>query len=282
VWLPASRRRLIRVPSAALVLYPESMAARGPGPLPLGVEVPIREAHLPIWRELTWWADWLQLRGSAVYAGDGLPRGNGDPVVVVPGFLGTDGYLGEMRDWLARIGYQPHDSQVGWNADCPDVILERLIENVRQIHKTTGRQLRIIGHSLGGTISRAAAVYEPALFVEVITLGSPLREIAVHPLVLGIARLLGELIPAPDESPRPHGDHIHDNTCSAEFAAALQQPLPTGIRFVSIYSRTDGIVDWRSCVDEPPGRNIEVDGTHLGLVYNVETYRAIAEALSAG
>jgi triacylglycerol lipase len=250
------------------------------GPIPLGTELPIREANLPIWRELGWWAEWLQLQGSAVYAGDGLPRGDGDPVVVVPGSLGTDGYLGEMRDWLARIGYEPHDSEVGWNADCPDVILKRLIENVRNIHKGVGRKLRVIGHSLGGTVSRAAAVYEPVLFTEVVTLGSPLREISVHPLVLGIARLLGELIPSPGESPRTHGDHVHDDTCSAQFTAALKRPLPKHVRFVFIYSRTDGIVDWRSCVDRPPGRNIEVDGTHLGLVYNVEVYRAVAETLS--
>jgi triacylglycerol lipase len=250
------------------------------GPVPLGAELTIREAYVPIWREAAWWADWLQLCGSAVYRGDGLPRGNGDPVVVVPGFLGTDAYLGEMRNGLARIGYSAHESKVGWNVDCPDEILEKLIKNVRQIQEQTGRRLRVVGHSLGGTISRAAAVYEPSLFAQVITLGAPLREISAHPLVLGIAKLLGELIPSPDGSPRPHSDHIHDYTCSAELAAALKRSLPKGVQFTSVYSRTDGIIDWRSCVDQPPGRNIEVDGTHLGLVYNVEVYRAIAGVLS--
>ena len=222
----------------------------------------------------------MGLRHSSVYRGEGIPKGNGEPVIVVPGFLGTDGYLRELHDWLARIGYVAHYSNVGWNADCPDVILERLLEEVRSTQRLTGRELRIVGHSLGGTISRAAAEYEPRLFSKVITLGSPLREISAHPLVLGVARLLGDILPSPEELPRKHGDHVHDATCSTKFVAALKLPWPSTVQSVSIYSRTDGIVDWRSSVDEPPARNVEVHSTHLGLVYNVEVYRAIGQVLA--
>src|SRR3989304_5462861 len=74
---------------------------------------------LPLWREALLGLDWLSLRASAVYRCIGVPRGDGSAVVLVPGFLGTDQYLGDMFSWLRRLGYQPYMSGMGWNAECP-------------------------------------------------------------------------------------------------------------------------------------------------------------------
>ncbi|MCH7836784.1 MAG: hypothetical protein IH864_07970, partial [Chloroflexi bacterium] len=86
---------------------------------------------LPIWREALVGMDWLTLRASAVYRGIGIPHGDGSVVVLVPGFLGSDQYLGDMFSWLRRVGYQPYMSGMGRNARCPDVLTNRLIETVK-------------------------------------------------------------------------------------------------------------------------------------------------------
>jgi hypothetical protein len=57
-------------------------------------------------------------------------------------------------------------------------------------------------------------------------------------------------------------------------------PLPDGVGFVSIYSRSDGIVDWHACLDPAAERYVEVDSSHIGMGLNPQVYRAIADALA--
>src|SRR4030095_4208997 len=89
-----------------------------------------QSAPVPIWREALVGLDWLSLRASPVFYGCGVPRGDGAAVVLVPGFLASDWYLFEIHAWLARIGYRPELSRVGRNADCLDVIAERLFVTI--------------------------------------------------------------------------------------------------------------------------------------------------------
>ena len=93
-------------------------------------DVEERPASVPIWRETLFGFDWLALRTSPVLYGCGIPRGDGAPVVVVPGFLGSDFYLLEMYFWLGRIGYRPFLSRIGRNAECLDVLVGRLLGTV--------------------------------------------------------------------------------------------------------------------------------------------------------
>ena len=71
------------------------------------------------------WHEWLVgvelafLRLSPLYWGYGVPHGDGSAVVLVPGFLGTDLYLTQFRNWLRRIGYEPFYSGIHMNADRP-------------------------------------------------------------------------------------------------------------------------------------------------------------------
>ena len=78
-----------------------------PGEIDLGGYEPTSR---PIWVEVFFPAEWLVLHLSPVYYGFGVPRGHGEPVVVVPGFLGDDRYLTELYLWLRRIGYRPYFS----------------------------------------------------------------------------------------------------------------------------------------------------------------------------
>ncbi len=248
--------------------------------LKIDCEVPISEEPTPIWREIFWPAEWFRLRSSDVYRGARLPRGAGQRVMLVPGFLSSDSSFDELHNWLERLGYSIHSSGIGRNNDCPDVMLARLLEAADYVVEESGERVRLIGHSLGGTLARAASVRRPDLVSHVVCLGSPIGDSRVHPLVLKLARMVGNARPTPDRQPRVHEDHYHDGTCMCELADAMEQPAPPHVVLASIFSKTDGVVDWRSSQEKPPGTNIEVKGTHLGLVINADAYSAIAWLLA--
>src|SRR6516225_9378423 len=90
-----------------------------------GFQQDFAEANLTIWKEALFGADLLLLCASPVFYGLGVPRGDGSGVVLVPGFLGTDSYLTQMRYWLERIGYRAYVSGIGLNADCPNILIQR-------------------------------------------------------------------------------------------------------------------------------------------------------------
>ncbi len=50
--------------------------------------------------------------------------------------------------------------------------------------------------------------------------------------------------------------------------------------FVSLYSRRDGIVNWRACLHED-AEHVEIEASHVGMAANRESYRAVAGALHA-
>jgi len=247
----------------------------------LDCELPVTEGKLDLWRELFWPADWLQLRTSSVYRGRNLALGDGRPVVLVPGFLASDASMVEMHRWLKRVGYDARMSRIGRNADCPDVLLEILEERVASVAEETGRSVTLIGHSLGGIMARALAVKRPEIVSQVITLGSPVRPGEVHPLVLSLMRAIARTKPLPEDSPRAHEDHYHCGTCSCALAEALNEPFPADVPRASIYSRRDGVIDWRSAVDDTPGVNVAVNSTHVGMTVSSEVYEAVADLLAS-
>ncbi len=139
--------------------------------------------------------------------------------------------------------------------------------------------MTLIGHSLGGSLARAAAVRVPDLVDQVITLGSPLRSVKAHPAVIEAARLLVRIAPTRHAE---HAGHTHGPTCACELSEALAALFPRAVRRTAVYTRGDGVVDWRTCIDGDESVDVEVTGTHLGLVVNAGAYEAIARALTAG
>ena len=129
----------------------------------------------PIWLEALFPLDWVALHASPVYYGFGVPRGNGEPVVLVPGFLGSDRYLTEMHLWLRRIGYKPYFSGIGRNVDCPELLTQRLLVTIQQAHAETHMPVTIIGHSMGGVVARyyVQVLGGDARVHTLVTLGSP-------------------------------------------------------------------------------------------------------------
>jgi pimeloyl-ACP methyl ester carboxylesterase len=215
---------------------------------------------------------------SPVWYGCGVPRGEGAPVVLVPGFLGTDVYLQDLYGWLRRMAYRPYMSQIGRNADCLDFLMARLLRRIEEAHVDTGHKVHLIGHSLGGMLSRAAATLRPELVASVVTLGSPFRGVRSHPVVMAAAARVRQRIQL--ERDRAVQPHCYTGYCVCPSTEALRHPFPAAIPQIAVYTRTDGITDWRFCVNDDPATNIEVPGTHVGLAFNPFVYRAIAAHLA--
>lgn len=235
-----------------------------------------RAASRPIWREAFIGLDWFALRSSPVYYGLGVPRGDGSAVIVVPGFMGTDLYLREMYYWLRRVGYRPYNSGIGWNAECISILVDRLSETISEAHAGTGGRVHLIGHSLGGILARSAAALQPDRIASVITLGSPFRGIQSHPLVLAAAQRVRARIRRQSGEYQPG---CYTGYCGCDAVRVLQRDLPSSIRQTAIYTKSDGIVDWRVCLSDDPNRDFEVGGTHVGLAFNASVYRLIAQRL---
>jgi triacylglycerol lipase len=242
-----------------------------------GFDKDMRESALPILFESLVGVDWTLLHLAPVYYGFGVPKGDGSAVVVVPGFLGSDIYLYELYLWLSRIGYKPYLSNIGWNADCLNTLSEKLIETINKAHEETGKKVHLIGHSLGGVLSRSAAIQFPDLIESLITLASPFRGVNSHPKVLEMSkRIRTRIFKKTDKSEFPN---CYTGHCHCNAVSALQNFLPKQLKQTAIYTKSDGIVNWRNCVSRFSPNNFEVTGTHIGLVYNFQVYKLIAERL---
>ena len=238
-----------------------------------------KPANVPVWRELFTGADWLALRCSPVYYGVGVPRGDNSAVILVPGFLANDNYLWEFNLWLGRLGYRPYMSQIGRNADCLNLIVNKLKKTINKAYLETGRKVHLIGHSLGGMLSRAAAQQSPAQVASVITLGSPFRGVSSHPLVLRASQAVQQRILK--GGLRPDQPDCFSHNCNCESVRALRQSVAnSAVMQTAIYSKQDGIVDWRNCLNLDPATNFEVISTHSGMAFNPSVYRIVALRLA--
>ena len=239
----------------------------------------------PIWNEVLFPVDWLALHLSPVYYGFGVPRGSGQPVVLVPGFLGSDRYLTEMHLWLRRIGYRPYFSGIGRNVDCPELLTQRLLVTIQQAHAETHQPVTIIGHSLGGMLARAAGHRAPSQVRQVITMGSPFRSVRAHPIVLSAANLVRSNIVSERRVRREVTQACFTPECPCAFVSTLKRDAdegasPTPFTRAAIYSKCDGVVDWRSCLEEEESLNSEVTATHIGMAFNPDVYRTVANLLA--
>jgi triacylglycerol lipase len=231
----------------------------------------------PLWREGRIGLEWAALRRSAVFRGAGVPPGDGRGVLLIPGFMAGDGSLATLTHWLRAAGWHTKSAGFRANVACSEVACGRLEERLERLAGSTGARVTIIGQSRGGVLAKALAARRPDLVAGVIALGSPVRaQLAVHPLVLaqvGVVATLGS-----GAVPGLMSWRCLRGACCAPFRDALAGPFPPGVGYVSLYSRTDGIVDWRSCVDSD-ATCVEVHGSHCGMSLNPEVYRAIGRAL---
>lgn len=238
------------------------------------VETP-QHVDISLWKECLCGVEYLQLKTSPVYYGFGVPHGKGDAVVIVPGFLGNDWYLVEMYLWLQRIGYRPYFSRIGHNATCPDKLMHRLLNSVNRAYADTGRPVHLIGHSFGGVLSRGVAVRKPERIASVNTMGSPFGGVRVNPLVLwAIAQVRKRT-----HKQGRQGKDCFTDSCACGFLCTMNSAFPASITQTTIYTKTDGVVDWKVCLNNNPETDFEVTGTHVGLAWNPQVYRILAHRL---
>lgn len=201
------------------------------------------------------------------------------PVVLVPGFMAGDGSLAMMGGHLRRLGHRTYRSTIHANVGCTRDATESLERRVEAIATKRGRPVTIIGHSLGGLLARGLAARRPDLVDGLITLGSPL-------LAPGAAHRLLLLDLAVVVSLRRVGiGGLMGADCTSGDCARLgwdeaRAPLARETAFTSVFSRRDGIIDWRSCLD-PQARTIEVRTSHVGMAFDPTVLDVVAETLAA-
>jgi pimeloyl-ACP methyl ester carboxylesterase len=231
------------------------------------------------WTEALFAAEILLLHATPVYYGFGVPRGDDSAVVIIPGFLGTDLYLMELHAWLARIGYRPYFSGIGINAECPNLLIQRhLSETIERALTETGRRIHLIGHSLGGVIARSVAGQRPRDVASVISLAAPIRGTVTGRTVLHATEAIRQRIL------KEHGRGVlpdcYTGHCTCNFIDSLKRAIPHSMIETAIYTRDDGIVDWRYCRTMNPEVDFEVPGTHIGMAFNPSAYAIVAERLA--
>jgi hypothetical protein len=223
----------------------------------------------PIWLEVRVWLEYLQLIRSDVFAGVGVPQGDGGPVLLIPGFLAGDRSLDPMRGWLRRNGYHPLRSGINLNHESSEVLIERLVSRLRSAHGRYGRPVTLIGQSRGGVLAFVLARRHPELVNQVIALGSPLGDpLDVHPSTMAAVHM-ARFVHTLRRGPR---------NLDERFDRELLEPAAVPV--TSLYSRTDGIVHSQACL-RPDVVAIEVGGSHIGMSVNRRVYQEIARLLAA-
>jgi pimeloyl-ACP methyl ester carboxylesterase len=190
------------------------------------------------------------------------PRGDGHPVLVLPAFMTSDLSTRVLRRFLHGRGYAAHGWNLGRNVGPnPETVagLRRRLEELRQQYDT---RVSVIGWSLGGIYARELARAFPTDVRQVITLASPFRNI--------------EAVNVPAFLLTRRGQHPDE----AALRDRLHEPLL--VPMTAIYSRSDGVAAWQSCVAEPGplSESIEVASSHLGIAWHPSALLVIADRLA--
>lgn len=192
-------------------------------------------------------------------------KGDGHPVLVLPGFMVGDTSTQVLRQFLLKKGYMPHTWNLGRNYggdEFPYLINDR-VEEIYQEHQ---QKVSIVGWSLGGLYARIAAQSMPEKIRQVIMLGSPFMGLTEPNNVEWIYQLLN------------NGKKVEE--VDATFLDIL--PKPPKVPSTAIYTKEDGIVSWKVCMEKEINnirQNIQVRGSHCGLSFNPTVLRIIADRL---
>ena len=196
-----------------------------------------------------------------------MPRGDGHPVYLLPGFTANSESMAMLRRWLDGLGYDAIPWGFGRNLGPRGMLVERLIAAVGDLAREHGRPVSLIGQSLGGVFAREIAKAIPNQIRQVITLCSPFRQTDTHGTAAGVLRLC--------------------EMAAGKKAEDLQRRIsdishPAPVPSTAIYSRSDGIANWKACIEEetPYTDNIEVYASHSGMSFNPTVYYAIGDRLA--
>jgi triacylglycerol lipase len=252
-------------------------------PRPRLVHAPPAASEVSAWwgrplAETRWTLELARLLVDPVLRGEGIPHGDGRPVILMPGFLAGDQTLAVVAAWLGRLGYRPRFCGFVANVDCSDRAAERVERRVTAIYRRYGRRVALIGHSRGGHYARAIAARAPDRVSHAISLGADLGEMLSisTPTTVAVGAARGGLRLAG----RARANRCMSPECTCAFMHDYSKQFPTDlVRLTSVYSKGDGVVRWQNQI-VPEADCVEVTGSHVGLMFNRKVYRAIAQALA--
>ena len=202
-----------------------------------------------------------------------------DPVVLVPGFMAGDSTLRAMAAFLRREGFRTYRSRIHVNVGCTRDAGDRLEQRLESIAVKRGRKVTIVGHSLGGMLARGVAARRPDLVEGIVALGSPvLAPGAVHRLLAWDAQLLTRLNTAGLRGLM--SADCFGGECARVSWEESRLQLDPQVAFTAVYSRRDGIVDYRACLD-PAARHVEVTTSHCGMAVDPVVMDHVLAALRA-
>ena len=193
-----------------------------------------------------------------------VPGGDGHAVMVLPGFMGGDGYNGAFRRFLSKRNYAVHGWGLGRNLGPREGVLEAMSDRLEDLYDECGGPVSLVGHSLGGIYARELARLMPDKVRQVISLGSPFGEGRIG------ASYPGKLFAAMNPM---------DQLPLDEDLLSIAPPVPT----TAVYSYGDGVVNWKTSVQHKghaQTQNIRIRGSHCGMTLNPTVWFLVAERLA--
>jgi triacylglycerol lipase len=227
----------------------------------------------PLWREARVPLERRQLRRSDLWLGHGLPDGQGRPVLIIPGFLSGPNRAAPLAHVLRLAGWDAEVADVGRNAGPAYDSVEAGRRGIERLAERTGRRVAVVGHSRGGQFGRVLACRHPEMVHRIVAVSAPLGTKYPPYFLVKLpaetldwfwrAGMFGDVFPAREQA-------VDDDR---------YRRVPDRVDLVSIYSRMDGIVDWRYAYDAQ-ARMVEVSATHLGIMQSIPGISAIAAELN--
>lgn len=208
--------------------------------------------------------EWLKTQGMRARLLEALPRGEGRPVLLLPGYGANERYMQPLFDRLSGLGYDARHWQQGTNSGAVHKLMPKLLPLIDEWSQSLGQPITLVGWSLGGYIARELARDLPESVAGVVTLGSPAVGGPKYTITAKAYRKKGFDLDA------------------IEKEMALREQTPIHCPLTVVFSKRDGIVSWPATLDRltPHAKHIEVQSSHLGLIYDGAVFRTIARALA--
>lgn len=193
-------------------------------------------------------------------------EGQGQPLMLIPGFGGSDKHMKPLKLALKSLGFAPHGWGQGYNWGMRPQVRDGLAQRLQLLQERYSQKVALVGWSLGGVFAREIARHQPEYVSMVFTMGSPING---HPNANNVARIFNLVNPR--------------NKADGDMDAFQRRRIPPPVPCVAMHSKTDGIVAWQCAreVAAPNTENVEVKGSHFGLPCNPQVVKLIAERLSA-
>lgn len=194
---------------------------------------------------------------------EGAGRGGGQPVIVIPGFLSPDVTTARLREFLMRQDFIAHPWTCGLNIGPMPRVIGEVERQLRETADAAGKPVCLVGVSLGGTIAREVAKSCPDAVARVITLVSPIHLPVVTPL-----------------APLAEAASLMWDMEELDALRAIAEPPP--VPLTAVFSRDDGVIDWRAAVPAPSEtvEVVEVSGPHMTVCSNPQVQRIVADRLA--